>query len=154
MSSASASTAIATAALSASASATATRAATASATATAFLLGPCFIYNQRSSQKILSVQRLDGFHSFGVVANFSKTKSARLIRKAVPQQRERIGLNSNFREHCRDLLFRSFERQITEIEFLHDRSPWASGQRQSAIKKLKKQDLGSGRPSGDGPHPV
>jgi hypothetical protein len=90
---------------------------------TTFLLGPSFIYDQGAAQKVFSVQRFDGFHGVGIISDFRETESARLIRKTIPQQGECIGLNSNFREHRGDLLFRSFERQITEIEFLHNRSP-------------------------------
>jgi hypothetical protein len=91
-------------------SATSAVAATPSATASTFLLRPSFVHDQRAPQKILSVQTFDCFHSFGIVCNFCETESARLIRKTISQQCERIGLNSNFREHCGDLFFRCFKR--------------------------------------------
>jgi hypothetical protein len=152
----SATTSIATAALStASAAPTPAVTSTPSApTTAAFLLRARFVHNQCAPQKILSVQRFDRFHRLGIICNFSETESARLIRETIPQKRERIGLDSNLGEHCRDLFFRSLERQITEIQFLHDRSPLGPGQRQNATEKLKKQDFGRRRPSGDGPHPV
>jgi hypothetical protein len=81
---ASAPSAIATTTLPAAASSTSVAAAPSSA----FLLRPSFVYNQRAPQKIFSVQRLDGLHRFSIVANFSETESARLIRKTIPQQRE------------------------------------------------------------------
>lgn len=93
------------------------------ATTAAFLLRPSFVHHQRAAQKIFSVQRFDCFHRVGVIRNFGKTESARLIGKTIPQQRECIGLHSDFREHRGDLFFRGFERQITEVQFLHERSP-------------------------------
>jgi hypothetical protein len=154
--SSSAPTSIATAALSAAAAACTPAVTTtpSAPTTTAFLLRACLIHNQRASQKILSIQRFDRFHRLGIIRNFSETESARLIRETIPQKRERIGLDPNLSEDCRDLFFRSLEGQITEIQFLHDRSPLGPGQRQNATEKLKKQDFGRRRPSGDGPHPV
>jgi hypothetical protein len=122
--SAAASAAIATPAVPAAPSATASSvAATCSAPSATFLLRPSFIHHQRAAQKIFSVQGFDRFNGVGIIRNFRKTESARLISETVPQQRECIGLNSNFRKHRGDLFFRGFERQITEIQFLHDRSP-------------------------------
>jgi hypothetical protein len=123
-------------------------------TTPAFLLRTSFVHNQCAPQKILSIQRFDRFHCFSIICNFGETESARLICETIPQKREGIGLDSNLSEDCRDLFFRSLEGQITEIQFLHDRSPLGPGQRQNATEKLKKQDFGRRRPSGDGPHPV
>jgi hypothetical protein len=107
--------------------ASATVAATTSAGATAFTLRTRFIHNQRAAQKIFAVERFDGFVRFGVVANFSETETARLSRETIAQQRKRIRLHANFRKQRRYLLFRGLERQITHIQFLHGRSPFASG---------------------------
>jgi hypothetical protein len=71
-------------------------AATPSAGAAAFTLRTRFIHDQRSAQKILAVERFDGFVRLGVVANFSETETARLTRKTIAQQRERIRLHANF----------------------------------------------------------
>jgi hypothetical protein len=86
-----------------------------------------FIHYQRAAQKILAVERFDRFVCFGVVANFSETESARLAGETIAQQRERIWLHTNLRKQRRYLLFRSLERQIPDIQFLHGRSPFASG---------------------------
>jgi hypothetical protein len=120
--SASASTAIATTTTAAVAASPSAGTASSAPSAT-LLLGSSFIHHQRAAEKIFSVERFDGFHGVGIICDFRETESARLIGETIPQQGERIGLNSNLREHRGDLLFRSFERQITEIEFLHDRSP-------------------------------
>jgi hypothetical protein len=121
-----------------SASAAPVMAATPTTAAPATFLRPRFIYHQRTPKKILSVQSFDRFHRFGIVCNFRKSEAAGLVGEAVSQQGERVGLNSDFREHRGDLFFCGFKGQITEIQFLHDRSPYASGQRQSAIEKLEE----------------
>jgi hypothetical protein len=141
-------TSTALAAPSAAASALSTTAS--AATSTAFLRAR-FIHYQRASQKIFSIQCFDRLHRVRIVCNFREAEAARLIRKAVAQQRKLIGLHSDLREHRRNLFFGSFERQIAEIQFLH--CPFSLGAR-TPIEKLKKQDFGRGRPSGDGPHPV
>jgi hypothetical protein len=86
-----------------------------------------FIHHQRAAQKILAVERFDRFVCLGVVANFGETESAGLSGETIAQQRERIRLHTNLRKQRRYLLFRSLERQITNIQFLHGRSPFASG---------------------------
>jgi hypothetical protein len=129
-------------------SAPATVAATSSAGAAAFTLGTRFIDDERAAQKILAVERFDGFVCFAVVANFSETKTARLSCETIAQQRERIRLHANFRKKRRYLLFSGLERQITHIQFLHGRSPFASGTRPGA----KHEAEGTGnRPRGQRP---
>jgi hypothetical protein len=73
-------------------------------------LRTCFIYNQRAAQKILAVERFDGFVCFSVVANFSETETARLSGETIAQKRERIRLHPNFRKKRRYLFFRGLER--------------------------------------------
>ena len=65
--------------------ASATVPATSAAGAAAFALRTCFIHDERAAQKILAVQRLDGFVCFGVVANFGETETARLSRETIAQ---------------------------------------------------------------------
>jgi RNase P/RNase MRP subunit POP5 len=120
-------------------------AATSSAGAAAFSLRTRFIHNQCAAQKILAVERFNRLVGFAVVANFGETESARLSGKTVAQQRKRIRLHTNFRKKRRYLLFRSLERQITHIQFLHGRSPFAWGTRPGA----KHEAEGTGnRPRG------
>jgi hypothetical protein len=120
--------------------------ATTSATgAPTFTLRTRFIDDQRPAQKILAVERFDGFVCFGVVANFSETETARLSREAIAQQRERIRLHTNLRKQRRYLLFGGLERQITNVQFLHGRSPFASGTRAGA--KHEAEETGN-RPRG------
>ena len=107
--------------------ASATVAATSAAGTAAFTLRTRFVDDQSAAQKILAVERFDRFVRFGVVANFGETESARLSRETIAQKRERIRLHTNFRKQRRYLLFRGLERQITHIQFLHGRSPFASG---------------------------
>jgi RNase P/RNase MRP subunit POP5 len=120
-------------------------AATTPAGATAFTLRTRFIHHQRAAQKILAVKRFDGFIRFGVVANLGETETARLSRETIAQQRERIRLHANFRKQRRYLLFRGLERQITDIQFLHGRSPFASGKCPGA--KHEAEETGN-RPRG------
>jgi hypothetical protein len=63
-------------------------AATSSAGAATFTLRARFVYHERAAQKILAVERFDGFVRLGVVANFSKTETARLSCETIAQQRE------------------------------------------------------------------
>jgi hypothetical protein len=144
-------TAITSAALAAPSAAASALSTTASAATSTAFLRTRFIHYQRASQKIFSIQCFDRLHRVRIVCNFREAEAARLIRKAVAQQRKLIGLHSDLREHRRNLFFGSFERQIAEIQFLH--CPFSLGAR-TPIEKLKKQDFGRGRPSGDGPHPV
>jgi len=90
--------------------ASATMAATSAAGAAAFTLRTSFVHNQRAAQKILAVERFDGFVRFGVVANFGETETARLSRETIAQQRERIRLHTNLRKKRCYLLFRGLER--------------------------------------------
>jgi hypothetical protein len=129
-------------------SASATMAATSSTGAAAFTLRTRFIHNQRAAQKILAVECFDGFVCLGIVANFSETETARLSRETIAQQRERIRLHTNFRKKRCYLLFRGLERQITHIQFLHGRSPFASGTRPGA--KHEAEETGN-RPRGHRP---
>lgn len=57
-----------------------------SSTRAAFTLRTRFIHYQRAAQKILAVERFDGFVRFGVVANFSKTETAWLSGETIAQQ--------------------------------------------------------------------
>jgi hypothetical protein len=125
-----------------------TVAATSSAGASPFTLRTRFIHDQSAAQKILAVERFDRFVCFGVVANFGETETARLPRETIAQKRERIRLHTNFRKQRRYLLFRGLERQITHIQFLHGRSPFASGTRAGA--KHEAEETGN-RPCGQRP---
>jgi hypothetical protein len=109
------------------ATATASVAATSAASASAFTLRTRFVDDEGATQEILAVEGFDGLVRFGVVANFGETESARLSGETIAQKRERIRLDANFRKQRCYLLFRGLERQITDIQFLHGRSPFASG---------------------------
>jgi hypothetical protein len=80
-------TAASAAATSMPAASTASSTVTSASTATAALLRTSFIHDQRPTEKILAVQRFNSFCGFGVVSNFGKTKTARLIREAIAQKR-------------------------------------------------------------------
>jgi RNase P/RNase MRP subunit POP5 len=123
----------------------ATVAATAAASTAAFTLRTRFVHHESATQKILAVERFDRFIRFGVVSNFGETETARLSRETIAQQRERIRLHANFRKQRRYLLFRGLERQITDIQFLHGRSPFASGKCPGA--KHEAEETGN-RPRG------
>jgi hypothetical protein len=117
---------------------TPTAAASSSAT---FPLRTCLIYYQRTTEKILPVEGGDGFFGFGIVVDFDKTEPARLTRKTIAKQRERIGLHANFREQCLHLLFRSLERQISHVQFLHGRSPCAFNLRQGTSSEAEEAGI-------------
>jgi hypothetical protein len=121
---------------------------TSAAGATAFTLGTRFVHDQSAAQKILAVERFDSFVRFGVVADFGETESARLSGETIAQKRERIRLHTNLRKQCCNLLFRGLERQITDIQFLHGRSPLASGKCPGA--KHEAEETGN-RPRGQRP---
>jgi hypothetical protein len=71
-------------------------AATTAAGASAFTLRTGFIHHQCAAQKILAIERFDRFVSFGIVADFGETETARLSRETIAQKRERIRLHANF----------------------------------------------------------
>src|SRR5580700_1402911 len=119
----------------ATASATMTSAvasASATTTASALALRTGFIHHQRAAKEILAVQRLNRLFRFRIVSDFREAESARLPGKTIAQKRERIRLHSDFRKQRRYLLFCSLERQISHVQFLHGRSPYAPGQRRGA----------------------
>jgi hypothetical protein len=122
--------AVASAAITSTAASTIAPASAASATTSApasapttVLLRTSFIHYQGASQKIPPVQTLDRFHRVRIVSNFSESKSAWLVGDAVAQQTDCVGLDPYFREQRCDLIFGSFKRQISQIQFLHGRSP-------------------------------
>lgn len=122
-----AATAAASTATTASASATTaavTAAPSASATS-AFTLRAGFVHHQCATEKILAVERGDGFLRLGVVANLREAETAGLTRKPIAQQRQRIRLHADLREQRSNLLFCSLEREIPNVKFLHGRSPGA-----------------------------
>jgi hypothetical protein len=123
---ATAATSAATSAATTTASPTATAAVSASAAASpaaTFALRASFIHHERAPQKILAIERCHGLFRFGVVLDLSEAETTRLARKTIAKQCERIRLNPDFREQCLYLLFRSLERQIPHVQFLHGRSP-------------------------------
>ena len=109
------------AAASTSATSVATTASAASAT---FALRTRFIYDERAAKEILAVERAYGLLRV-LVFHFGEAKPARLPRKAIAQQRQRIRLHADFREQRLDLLLRGLEREIAHVQFLHGRSPCA-----------------------------
>jgi len=83
------------------------------------------IHHERPAEEILAVERRDCLFRFGVVANFRESEASRLTRESIAEQHQRIRLHSDFREKPRHLVFRSFERQISHVQFLHGRLPCA-----------------------------
>ena len=80
-------------------SATAVAATTTSASATTtFTLRASFVDHQCPAEEVLYVESGDHLFGFGVVSNFSETKTAWLPRKTIAKQGERIGLHADFRE--------------------------------------------------------
>jgi hypothetical protein len=61
---------------------------TTAASATTFTLRTGFIDHQSAAQEILAVESGDNFFSFGIVANFSETKTAWLPRETIAKQCE------------------------------------------------------------------
>jgi hypothetical protein len=88
-------------------------------------LGTCFVDDERASKEVLTIQSRDRLFSLRIILDFSEAKPARLSRETIAQQGQRIGLHADFREQRLNLLFRSLERQITHVQFLHGRSPCA-----------------------------
>jgi hypothetical protein len=121
--------------------ATATAAMTAPpATTTAFSLWTSLVYHQCPAQKILAVERRNHFFSFRVVANFRESKTARLSREAIAQQRQGIGLHTDLCKQRLHLLFRGLERQIPHIQFLHWSFSLCPRVREGTSARLKRQE--------------
>jgi hypothetical protein len=91
--------------------------------ASAFPLGMRFVDNECTSKEVLAVEGCDDFFRFRIISDFGKPEPARLPRESIPQQRERIRLHADFRKQRLYLLFRSFERQIAHVQFLHGGAP-------------------------------
>jgi hypothetical protein len=119
----------------AAASTTTTAAVTSPTAAPAtFALRTRFIHHQRAAHKILAVQCGNDFLRFRIVFNFSETESARLARKTVPQQAERIRLNTYFGKQSLNLLFCGLEREISYVQFLHDGAPCVPAERRGHMR--------------------
>jgi hypothetical protein len=106
---------------------TAVTSASAATTAAALALRTGFIHHQRAAKKVLAIQRLNRLFRLCVISDFRETESTGLPREAISQERERIGLYANFRKQRRYLFFCGLERQISNVQFLHGRSPYAPG---------------------------
>jgi hypothetical protein len=128
----------------ASAPASTVAAAPASAPASAFSLRARFIDHQRAAQEIFAVQRRDCFFGFRIVADLGEPEAARLARKTVAEQRQGIRLHPGLRKQSCNILFRSLERQVSHIQFLHGESPCAPVARAGTTATLKRQDRGRG----------
>jgi hypothetical protein len=100
-------------------------AATPASSASAFTLRARLVDYQRAAQEILAVQRRDGFFGFRIIADFRETEAARLARETVAEQRQRIRLHPDLCKQPCNIFFRSFERQVSHIQFLHGESPGA-----------------------------
>lgn len=114
-------------------SATVAAATTASSTAT-FTLRAGFVDHKSAAEEILAVESGDHFFGFGIVFNFGEAKTARLSCETIAEQGERIRLHADFREKRGYLLFRGFEREIPNVEFLHGRSPCAPIQGRARVR--------------------
>jgi hypothetical protein len=79
----------------ASTAATTTVSSATASTAT-FPLRTCFVHHERATEKVPAVEGGNHLFSFRVVAHFGKTKAARLARKTIPKQRQRIRLHAHF----------------------------------------------------------
>jgi hypothetical protein len=120
---------------------------TTAASPTTFTLRPGFVDNECAAEKILAIEGGDSLFSFCIVANFRETEAARLTRETIAKKRERIGLHTDFRKQRRDLLFCGLEREISNVEFLHGRSPCAPMQDKGTRARLKEQVRGRGGPA-------
>ena len=68
------------------------------ASSAAFPLRTRFIHHQRTSQKILAVQPGNRLFRLCIIVNFSEAETSRLARETIAEQRQRIGLHSDFRK--------------------------------------------------------
>jgi hypothetical protein len=66
--------------------------------AAAIFLRPRFIDDQSATEELLTVKGRDHSFRFGVIANLGKAEAARLARKAISEQGERIRLDAEFGE--------------------------------------------------------
>jgi hypothetical protein len=89
-------------------------------------LRPGLVDHKCAAHELLAIERCDHFLRFSVVANFGESETARLTRKAVAKERQRIRLHPSFREQCLQLLFCCLERKIAHVQFLHGGAPCAS----------------------------
>jgi hypothetical protein len=101
-----------------------------------------FVHHQCTTEKLLAVQRSDGLFGLAVIAKFGETESARLTREAIAKQNQRIRLDAQFRKQPLHLLLRGLERHISNIQFLHGRSPCASNKR---AEPQEAEELNPGR---------
>jgi hypothetical protein len=106
-------------------STTAVTASTAATSATAFALRARLVDNKGAAEKLLAVERCNGLFGLGVVAHFRESETSRLSCKPIAKKSEGIRLNTDFGEKGLDIVFGSLERQIADVQFLHDRSPCA-----------------------------
>ena len=137
-------TAAASTAITTTASAATTTAAVpaASTTATgAFRLRPCFVHHQVPAPEILTVQGCHGPIRFFIVVDFNEGETARLTRKAITNQTDCGGINTDLTEPFLELLFRCVERKITDVKLLHQRTPSARNRTAIAERTEKPTPL-------------
>jgi len=109
--------------MAASTSTATTTVSSATASAATFPLWTCFVHHERAAKKVSAVESGNHLFSFRIVAHFGKTEAARLARKTIAKQRQRIRLHAHFRKQRLHLLFRSLEREIAHVQFLHGVAP-------------------------------
>lgn len=72
--------------------------AAAATTASAFALRARFVDDKSAAEKFPPVESCNDLFGFGVVPNFGESETARLARKPIAKERERIRLDARFRK--------------------------------------------------------
>ena len=104
-----------TAAMAAPAAVPSAAAAISATTATAFGLGARFVDDEVAAAKVLPVERVDRAVRVVVTVYFDEGEAAGLSRKAVPNQIDTRGSDTDLRKPFLHLFFRGRERKITDI---------------------------------------
>ena len=119
-----------------------TAASTAATAAATFSLRTGFVDDESATRNSLPLSAAMAFSASASSLNFRKAKAARLARKTIAKQRERIRLHAHFRKQRLHLLFRSLKREIAHVQFLHGDAPCPLSTRRARNARLKRQDLG------------
>ena len=69
-----------------------------------------FVYDQGTAEKVLAVQRGDGFIGLFIIGDFHEAEAARLSGETITNHGDAIGLHTRLSEPCLQLLFGCLER--------------------------------------------
>jgi hypothetical protein len=82
-------------------------------------LRTCFIHDEISATKVLTIQRIDGAVGFFITGDFNKGKTTRLSGETVADEIDCRRINTCLSKKLVQSIFGCGERKITDVKLLH-----------------------------------